>query len=77
MYGLREALAAVLGVGFGLFVLAYPNLLLRAWSMHRPDRQPGPTGQTATDAGVLVWVIRAVGVFFVLGGLFFAVRPLV
>lgn len=78
MYGLREALAAVLGVGVGLFFIAYPNVVIRVQTAGtRPDRQPGPAGEAPTSGSVWVWLIRGLGIVFVLGGLYFAVRPLV
>ncbi|MFB6112251.1 MAG: hypothetical protein ABEJ35_06925 [Halobacteriaceae archaeon] len=78
MYGLREALAAVLGVIVGLFFIAYPGVVLRVQTAGtRPDRQPGPGGDPITEGGPWLWLIRAVGILLLVGGAYFAVRPLV
>ena len=71
--GLTEALAAVLGVGFGAFMLAYPGVVLAVQTAGtRPDRQPGPDGETPGGGGVMETVVRVVGGGFVLAGLYFA-----
>lgn len=76
MYGLREALAAVLGVGMGLMFVVYPGLVLRVQTAGtRPDRQPGPGGQTRDLGGMWYWLIRGVGVVMLVGGMYFAARP--
>jgi hypothetical protein len=77
MWELREALAAVLGVALGVLFVAFPGLVVRIQTAGtRPDRQPGPTGEAPTDMGVWYWLIRGLGALFILGGLYFAVRPL-
>jgi hypothetical protein len=74
MPGLRTALAAVLGVGFGALMLAFPELVIRVQSAGtRPDRHPGPGG-TADVGSIWVNLIRLLGAAFVLGGLYFASR---
>lgn len=76
MYGLREALAAILGVGVGLFFIAYPEVVIRVQTAGtRPDRQPGPTGEAPSSGGMWTWLIRGMGILFVLGGAYFALRP--
>lgn len=78
MWELREALAAILGVGLGLLFVAFPGLVIRIQTAGtRPDRQPGPTGESPGDIGMWYWLIRGLGALFILGGLYFAVRPLV
>jgi len=70
--GLSEALAAVLGVAFGALMVAYPGVVLAVQTAGtRPDRQPGPGGDAATDGGPWELLVRAVGVGFVLAGLYF------
>lgn len=76
MWELREALSAILGVAVGLVFVAYPGIVLRVQTAGtRPDRQPGPDGETHLDGGVWYWMICALGVVFLLGGVYFAVRP--
>jgi len=71
--GLTEALAAVLGVGFGAFMLAYPGVVLAVQTAGtRPDRQPAPNGEAPGGGGVVETLVRVVGVGFVLAGLYFA-----
>jgi hypothetical protein len=72
--GLTEALAAVLGIAFGAFMIAYPGVVLAVQTAGtRPDRQPGPAGEdAATDGGIWETLIRVSGVAFVLAGLYFA-----
>ncbi|NHN60585.1 MULTISPECIES: hypothetical protein [Halorussus] len=74
---LRTALAAVLGVGLGLFVLAYPEAVVR---MHAAGRRPTGRGgeygedSPATDRWRLV--VRVVGVALVAAGLYFGATAL-
>ncbi|MFB6104098.1 MAG: hypothetical protein ABEJ57_03295 [Halobacteriaceae archaeon] len=76
MYETREALAAVLGIAAGLLFVTYPGLVLRVQTAGtRPDRQPGPTGQTPELGGVWYWLIRGIGAVMLVGGLYFAARP--
>lgn len=73
MAGLTEALAAVLGVAFGALMIAYPGVVLQVQTAGtRPDRQPGPGGEAASDAGWMRNFVRIGGVLFVLAGLYFA-----
>jgi|GEM_PF-1068049 hypothetical protein len=73
MAGLTEALAAVLGVGFGAFMIAYPEVVLQVQTAGtRPDRQPGPDGESPGGGGTMQIIVRAGGVLFVLAGLYFA-----
>jgi len=66
MAGLTEALAAILGVGFGALMVAYPGVVLAVQTAGtRPDRRRGAGGRMET-------VVRVVGVASVLAGLFFA-----
>jgi hypothetical protein len=71
--GLTEALSAVLGVGVGLVMLAYPGVVLAVQTAGtRPDRQPGPTGDAPTEGDNWELLVRVLGGGFVLGGLYFA-----
>jgi hypothetical protein len=69
---LTEALAAVLGVAFGALMIAYPGVLLAVQTAGtRPDRQPGPDGESPGASGVMESLVRVLGVGFVLAGLYF------
>lgn len=76
--GLTEALSAVLGIGFGAFMLAYPGIVLQVQTAGtRPDRRRGPTGDAPTGDAPTEgdrWelLVRVLGGVFVLGGLYFA-----
>lgn len=73
MAGVREFLAAVLGIVAGVFFVAFPGIVLRVQTAGtRPDRQPGPTGESPDLDGLWYWVIRAVGAVMLVGGLYFA-----
>jgi len=76
MYETREALAAVLGIAAGLLFVVYPRLVLRVQTAGtRPDRQPGPAGETPDLSSGWYWLIRGVGAVMLVGGLYFAARP--
>ncbi|USZ66860.1 hypothetical protein NGM10_08960 [Halorussus salilacus] len=69
---LRTLLAAVLGVGLGLFFVAYPGVVIRVHSAGRtPTGRDGEYGDEATPAR---WrrLVRLVGVGLALAGLYFA-----
>jgi hypothetical protein len=71
--GLTEALAAILGVGFGALMVAYPGVVLAVQTGGtRPDRQPGPGGDAPTGNGLWETLVRVVGIGFVLAGFYFA-----
>jgi hypothetical protein len=73
MAGLTEALAAILGVGFGALMVAYPGVVLAVQTAGtRPDRRRGAGGGAPGDGGRMETVVRVVGVASVLAGLFFA-----
>ena len=67
----RDVLAAVLGVGIGLFFLAYPGAVVR---IHTAGRVPGDRhGEYGSDgdAGRYTLLVRGLGVVAVLAGLYF------
>ena len=69
---LRTALAAVLGVGLGLFCLAYPEAVVRA---HTAGRRPTDRGgEYGTSSPPERWrrLVQLVGVALVAVGLYFA-----
>lgn len=73
--GLTEALSAILGVGFGLLMIAYPGVVLAVQTAGtRPDRQPGPAGGDSPSDDNWEHLIRVMGVVFLIGGLYFASR---
>ena len=75
MTGLREVLAAALGIGFGALLVAFPEPVIRVQTAGtRPDRQPGPGGGGVSRRWRIL--IRLLGVAFVVGGAFFAYRIL-
>lgn len=76
MWETREALSAVLGIAVGLVFIAYPGLIIRVQTAGtRPDRQPGPDGDSPSEGGLWFWMIRGLGAVFLLGGLYFALHP--
>lgn len=70
MADLRTVLAAVLGVGLGVVLIAAPGLVVRMHTMGRVPRDRG--GKYGADASVpdrWLWVVRAVGALVLLVGL--------
>lgn len=69
----RQALAAVLAVGLGLVLVAYPEALVRVHTVGRvPNDRGGSWGEDGGLDSRWQWVIRAVGVVCVALGAFFA-----
>ena len=69
----RTVLAAVLGVGLGFVLIAYPEAVVRAQTAGRLPRDRG--GEYGEDAGVSSrtrWIVQALGVLSVLLGFYFA-----
>lgn len=68
----RTLLAAVLGVGLGLFFLAYPGVVVR---MHTAGRRPtgrrGEYGEESPAPDRWRRLVRVVGVVAVVMGLYF------
>lgn len=74
MADLRTVLSAVLGVGLGLVLLAYPEAVVRVQTVGRlPDDRGGAYGQPAAPPRSWVLAVRAVGALLVLGGGYFAI----
>jgi hypothetical protein len=70
---LRTLLAAVLGVGLGLFLVAYPGAVVRAQTAGRvPRDRRGEYGSDAASEGRWRRVVRAVGLVVTLVGVYFA-----
>ena len=69
----RELIAAVLGVGFGLVLVAFPQAFIRSWTAgrRRPDRTGGEYGEDATFDDKWLWAVRGLGVVVALIGLGF------
>ena len=70
----RTLLAAVLGVGLGLVLVAFPGAVINAQTAGRlPNERRGEYGSESTPAR---WrrVVQVVGVAFVLAGLYFATQ---
>jgi len=56
----RELLAVVLGAGLGLFMLAYPRVIVKVHAVGRRPRTPSPAGPDVDDKWL--WVVRVLGV---------------
>jgi hypothetical protein len=70
MADLRTVLAAVLGVGLGLVLLAFPSAVIRVQTVGRlPDDRGGPYGEPADAPASWRWVVRGVGMAFLLAGI--------
>ena len=68
----RTVLAAVLGVGLGLVFVAAPGAVLTAYTAGRtPQDRRGEYGSADGGGSRFHTLIRAVGVGFVLAGLYF------
>ncbi|MFB6084718.1 MAG: hypothetical protein ABEJ94_10785 [Halorientalis sp.] len=69
----REVVAAVLGVGFGLVLIAFPAAFIRSWTAGRgrPDPTRGEYGQDPTYDDKWLWAVRGLGVLVALIGLGF------
>jgi hypothetical protein len=71
---LRAVLAAVLGVGLGLLLVAYPDAVVRAQTAGRlPEDRRGEYGAESGASDRVRTFVRAVGVVLVLLGVYFAV----
>jgi hypothetical protein len=72
---LRTLLAAVLGVGLGLFFVAYPQAVVR---MHTAGRRPtGRSGEYGEDSAPEDrWrrLVQVVGVGAIVAGLYFGTK---
>jgi len=68
---LRTLLAAVLGVGLGLFFLAAPEAVVRIHTAGR--RPPGRGGEYGEESAENRWrrLVQVAGVAFVAAGLYF------
>ncbi|MFB6173863.1 MAG: hypothetical protein ABEI39_04395 [Halobacteriales archaeon] len=71
MADLRTLLAAVLGVGLGAVLVAYPDVVIRAQTAGRlPHDRGGEYGDSAAP-GRWRLVVRALGVAAILAGAYF------
>ena len=74
MSALRDALAAVLGVGIGLLCVAYPQVVIRAQSLGRVPRDRGGSyGAESTVPERWLWFVRVLGVLTIVAGAYFGV----
>lgn len=70
---LRTALAAVLGVGLGALLLAYPDAVVRAHTAGRlPHDRRGEFGADAPAPDRWRLLVRGLGAVSVIAGLYFA-----
>lgn len=75
---LRTALAAVLGVGLGVVLLAYPEAVIRAQTAGRlPHDRGGEYGRDAEMPRRFRLLVRALGVGSILVGLYLGASGLV
>ncbi|WP_435177341.1 hypothetical protein [Halorussus sp. AFM4] len=74
---LRTALAAVLGVGLGLFALAYPEAVVQIHAAgRRPTGRGGEYGEDSPTSDRWRRAVRVVGVALVAAGLYFGATAL-
>lgn len=76
MYDVRELLAAVLSVGLGLFLIAFPGAFIRIQMVGRGPRDPGEYGEDWEPPRKYTLPVRLLGVAAVGVGTFLLVRPL-
>jgi hypothetical protein len=74
---LREILAAALGVGLGLFLVAFPDAVIRLQTAGRiPDGRHGEYGEDGSYPRTWQLLVRGIGVVVLLFGVFFAAGEL-
>lgn len=72
MADFRTILAAVLGIGLGLVLVAYPGAIVRAQTAGRlPHDRGGEYGAGAPAPERWLWVVRGLGVLAILLGAYF------
>lgn len=72
MADLRTVLAAVLGVGLGLVLLAFPGTIIRMQTVGRlPHDRDGGYGQAAAPPRRWLLVVRGIGIGLVIAGGYF------
>lgn len=77
MVDLRTALAAVLGIGLGALLIAFPEVAIRAHTAGRlPHDRGGKYGKESSPPDRWLLVVRALGVVVFLGGVYFGASAL-
>ena len=77
MADLRTILSAVLGVGLGVVLLAFPTAVVRVQTVGRlPDDRGGEYGQPVNVPDHWLWLVRVVGALLVASGLYFGATAL-
>lgn len=77
MADLRTLIAAVLGVGLGALVIAYPEVVIRAQTTGRvPHDRGGEYGSASSVPDRWRLLVRALGVVVLLVGLYFGATVL-
>ncbi|WP_435196065.1 hypothetical protein [Natronomonas sp. EA1] len=69
---LRTLLAAVLGIGFGLVLIAAPEAVIRVQTAGRlPSDRRGEYGTDGTAPATWLWLLRVLGVAVLALGAYF------
>lgn len=72
MADLRTVLAAVLGIGLGLLLVAFPAAIIRVQTVGRlPDDRGGEYGQAVEPPRRWLLVVRGVGIVLIVTGMYF------
>ncbi|WP_227376344.1 hypothetical protein [Haladaptatus halobius] len=77
MAGVRETLAAVLGIGIGILLVAYPEVFIRIQTVGRlPYDRGGEYGTTASLPTRWRRLVQLVGIGCLLFGVYLAVTAI-
>ncbi len=77
MTDLRTFIAAVLGVGLGALLVAYPEVVIRAQTAGRvPHDRGGEYGSASSISDRWRWLVRLLGVVVLVMGVYFGATVL-
>lgn len=71
MAGLRELLAAVLGIALGVVFVVFPSFVVQVHTLGRGRRDRHGEWGSGEVPPKWLWLVRAVGVLAVLAGAYF------
>lgn len=72
MVDVRTLAAAVLGIGLGIVLIAFPDIVIQVQTAGRvPHDRGGEYGQETPTADRWRWLVRTVGIGVLVGGLYF------